>query len=516
MKLRFLLVIGIVVFLGALAIFGSKLILAGHTAVTGWLWSGTTDDSLIGCSDLIDTTNCGGAGWVNLNHTNPPPYIPNPTINYGITIPAITTCPVGTGPTPLECKVGGFGWSSNLGWIDFAPTGGWPTTGCGGDCPTWPSRREGNNLTGWARIVSIANAGTNAGAWDGWIKLSGSSYGVTINPANGDVTGYGWSNELGWINFNANIAAPPSGLTTADIKADGLDGPITIPVNTAATITWTSTNATDCGVSPTGWTGTSNTAGNTTGPLTSSQTYTLNCTNSTTGGAASDSVTVNVSAGPPPQPDLTVDTLIITPSPPTLGTVLSFSGTVRNNIGGLEAGASQTRLRIDTNTLIDPNFNIFPAPVVTGALNPAEFEVENWNNVWGAAIGTHRIEVCADINNAVTEFDETNNCAELIFVVSTGPVIGGTLTCSGSPNPTYLSAGGAVTWTATGGTGSYNWTFSCPSAPACPSPASGNPVTVTYTATGNKVAAVTSGSSNPATCDVDVKPFKWREIIPFF
>jgi hypothetical protein len=80
-----------------------------------------------------------------------------------------------------------------------------------------------------------------------------------------------------------------------DIKANGSDGPITIPYNTAATISWTSSNASSCSVSPTGWTGTS--GSQSTGNLTSSQTYTLSCTGP--GGSASDNVTVNVSPPPP-------------------------------------------------------------------------------------------------------------------------------------------------------------------------------------------------------------------------
>lgn len=83
---------------------------------------------------------------------------------------------------------------------------------------------------------------------------------------------------------------------TADIKANGSDSPPPISYNTAATLSWTSTNATSCSVSPGGWTGTSN-GGQTTGNLTSSQTYTLTCSNGSED--AVDSVTVNVSAPPP-------------------------------------------------------------------------------------------------------------------------------------------------------------------------------------------------------------------------
>ncbi len=91
-------------------------------------------------------------------------------------------------------------------------------------------------------------------------------------------------------SVTVNIQA---GNVTADIKANGQDGPITIQSGTSATISWISSNATSCSVSPTGWSGTS--GSQSTGGLTSSQTYTLNCTGP--GGNATDSVTVNVQAG---------------------------------------------------------------------------------------------------------------------------------------------------------------------------------------------------------------------------
>lgn len=77
---------------------------------------------------------------------------------------------------------------------------------------------------------------------------------------------------------------------TVDIKANNSNGPITIAYNTAATLSWTSSNATSCTASN-GWSGSKGTSGSTsTGRLTSSRTYTLTCTG--TGGSASDTVVV--------------------------------------------------------------------------------------------------------------------------------------------------------------------------------------------------------------------------------
>lgn len=101
----------------------------------------------------------------------------------------------------------------------------------------------------------------------------------------------GGANVLGSLmTFTTGTSNNP----TADIRANGSDGPITIQYNSAANITWTSNNTVSCNVSPTGWSGTNNTVGQSTGNLTASQTYTLYCTG-TNGQQVTDSVTVNVS-----------------------------------------------------------------------------------------------------------------------------------------------------------------------------------------------------------------------------
>ena len=80
--------------------------------------------------------------------------------------------------------------------------------------------------------------------------------------------------------------------STIDIKANCSNGPITIPYNTSASLTWNSSNADSCYASG-AWSGTKALSGSqSTGSLTSSRTYTLTCTGPA--GSASDSVTVNV------------------------------------------------------------------------------------------------------------------------------------------------------------------------------------------------------------------------------
>lgn len=76
---------------------------------------------------------------------------------------------------------------------------------------------------------------------------------------------------------------------TAKISAN----PSSVPSDSQVTISWTSTDATSCTVSPTGWTGTS---GSKIETLIASKTYTLNCSGQ--GDSASDSITVNVDNSP--------------------------------------------------------------------------------------------------------------------------------------------------------------------------------------------------------------------------
>lgn len=145
---------------------------------TGWLWGGSDDGA----------GNNTGLGWLSLNNTNT-----GGATDYGVNIPS------------ADGNLSGYAWSSNSGWIDFAPAGPYPAS------PNNSAMRVGNNLKGWARIVSLPQAGVNAGGWDGWIKLGSETgdpitYGITLNAdgtiTKGSNTSYAWSKELGWIDFS--------------------------------------------------------------------------------------------------------------------------------------------------------------------------------------------------------------------------------------------------------------------------------------------------------------------------
>jgi len=110
----------------------------------------------------------------------------------------------------------------------------------------------------------------------------------------------------GFVRFNKNTkaqeynvlaicpASNPPQAPTADIKANGSDGPITIQAGSSATITWTSQNAATCSVSPNGWSGTN--GSQSTGALNSDTNYVVSCSGA--GGTATDSVLVKVESAP--------------------------------------------------------------------------------------------------------------------------------------------------------------------------------------------------------------------------
>ncbi len=262
--------------------------------VMGWLWGGSTDENLTNCGSGINgLIDCGGIGWIKTNHgTEPFP-------SYGLNIPL-------TAPSDVT----GYAWSSNVGWIDFQPGGTPPAN------PSTPGvQRVGNDLVGWARIISIKEAfnQNNSGGWEGWVKLSGAttgggSYGVTINPATGALAGHAWSNELGWIDFS-RASIPASGSPSCTLSANPTNGPSPL----SGTLSWVTQNDPTSCVASGGWSGNKNPAGsgNTPapyGPISDTTTYSLTCSNATVqSGSCQTTVivtglTISCSGSPNPAP----------------------------------------------------------------------------------------------------------------------------------------------------------------------------------------------------------------------
>jgi len=200
----------------SLAVFLLAFFIAGAAKgagnLQGWLWGGGTE---IDGSSPYDGKHTN-LGWISMNSSNCDtdgnglsdvedgedgcPTVGTAMADYGVTIPA------GDG------DVNGYAWSENVGWIAFSNEDSY-LNGCPiGECKAY---REGDYIKGWARIVSIADAlkNGNSGDWKGWIKMSGTNYGVSVDNdgtlcKNGDSKTdaggrcFAWSDELGWIDFS--------------------------------------------------------------------------------------------------------------------------------------------------------------------------------------------------------------------------------------------------------------------------------------------------------------------------
>ncbi len=229
------------VILGIIAT-GSYKTLASATSgdVWGWLWGGSVNDLGQTCTfPQPGTTFCGGLGWTSISSDNSySGHDPNGTI-YGINVP--------TSDGPVTGEV----WNSNVGWINFGPTSGFPTSGCNPSCPTTGVVRNGTNLEGWAQIDSIAseNLNNNSGGWSGWLKMSGtandgSKYGVMIDSTTGAITGIAWSEELGWLSFDGTLnpptlPPPPPATTGLDVICSGSPNPAYLTAG--GKVTWSAT-----------------------------------------------------------------------------------------------------------------------------------------------------------------------------------------------------------------------------------------------------------------------------------
>jgi len=198
---------------------------AASSAVSGWAWGG-------GGSTTGGST---GVGWVDLSTLSIPLYV----------------------NTPMT--VTGYAWSSNIGLIDFQPQAHCGsaynalscTTPVGGSGGVF--RTSATSLSGWARIVSVAQATSavpdNSGGNNGWISFGNNANDVvSINATTGNMSGYAWS-EFGAIDFAGNgnnpghaVVKPTVTITSGAVLVNvrNLVLPQTRP------ITWSSTGATSC------------------------------------------------------------------------------------------------------------------------------------------------------------------------------------------------------------------------------------------------------------------------------
>lgn len=142
------------------------------------------------------------------------------------------------------------------------------------------------------------------------------------------------------------------------------------------------------------------------------------------------------------QPDLIVNNLQVIGGL-TVGTNLGFSGLVSNTGTGSTGVDFDSRLRIDIgnndtwDVTVSPNHS-------SGPLAASASETETWSNAWVATAGTHKFEICTDINNEVTESNESN-CFTSTFIVSAG-AMPNLVIQSSSLTPAIRTAGSNLTF----------------------------------------------------------------------
>jgi len=146
-----------------------------------------------------------------------------------------------------------YAWSENVGWIDFTYPGGnvqvprqdgelkglayilsdnsWISLNClstdscsGVDYKV--SSDEDGNLFGWAWSENygwISFSCTTGGADSGNICAT-SNYGITVDTATGEFDGYAWSDNIGWISFNCETGGENQSniCSTSDYKVQDL------------------------------------------------------------------------------------------------------------------------------------------------------------------------------------------------------------------------------------------------------------------------------------------------------
>jgi hypothetical protein len=101
----------------------------------------------------------------------------------------------------------GFAWSDGIGWIKFHELSGFPFNDGYGEMIM-----DGNDsVHGWIRACAGTSDGLCGtmddyeGGWDGWISLSGSNYGPSLDEEN-KLIGYSWGSDVvGWIDWSPFI-----------------------------------------------------------------------------------------------------------------------------------------------------------------------------------------------------------------------------------------------------------------------------------------------------------------------
>lgn len=211
--------------------------------------------------------------------------------------------------------------------VDFTGT---PTSGVAPLAVNFSSSNTGGPITSYA--WDFGDGGTSTAANPSHVFNSAGTYKIKL-----DVSGPGGSSARQINNYIAAILPVPS----AGIKANNAAGSIIIAYNSAATISWSSANASSCSVTQSGsgttWTGTS--GSQSTGNLTAARTYILAC--SGPGGSDNDTVIVSVE-----EPNLSISSFTASPNS-GLAPLRDVDFTV--SLGGNAVGPIQYQLDCTNN-----------------------------------------------------------------------------------------------------------------------------------------------------------------------
>ena len=109
----------------------------------------------------------------------------------------INFAPDNGGVTVFSDHLEGYAWAENIGWVRLGTCSGSSCTHTNTTAANYGVNNDGvGNLSGYAW-------GTNVG----WINFNPSNGGVTVDPATGSFDGYAWGENIGWIHFKNSSPA---------------------------------------------------------------------------------------------------------------------------------------------------------------------------------------------------------------------------------------------------------------------------------------------------------------------
>ncbi|MAG12931.1 hypothetical protein CL630_03940 [bacterium] len=125
-----------------------------------------------------------------------------------------------------------------------------------------------------------------------------------------------------------------------------------------------------------------------------------------------------------PAPDFTVYALSRFGTTLEEGNVTSFSVVVLND--GEEDVHTPFNSQLFIDEFNDGIIDVYRKRIQTPLIMSEGEDTKIWKSAWAQKAGTHRVEVCTDVDNVILETNEKNNCTSIIFEVK-GPSESGDL-----------------------------------------------------------------------------------------